>query len=87
VREDVRTPHVRAQDVRTEQETVDQAAALCVTLVRGHRADIRGLRQTAEMLMGQLQTCATHRELLEDLIAEERTLRYALWYAPPTCEA
>lgn len=67
VRTEVRNAHAQ----ETEAEVVEDAAQVVVELVRQHRADLRGGRQMAEMLMGQLQVFAERRGELEDLVIEE----------------
>jgi hypothetical protein len=55
---------------RTEREIVEDAAALVVSLVREHRADLTGLRELAASLTEQLRMAAGNRDALIALIEE-----------------
>lgn len=69
----VRTP-VRSEDrqeqVRTEKEIVEDAAATVIALVREHRADLKEGRELATMLLSQLRMAAGNRDALIALIDE-----------------
>ena len=71
VREALVREEVRTVNAAKEQAIVADAVATSVEVVRQHRRDIAGLRQTAEMLLGDLQASMGARVGLEAAIAEE----------------
>jgi transposase-like protein len=70
VRTEVRTPNTREQ-VRTEREIVDSAAATVVQVVREHRKDISNGRTLVSLLASQLLDVAGHRDIFMDAIEAE----------------
>lgn len=68
VRSEVRT---ESQRTESERETVEQAAAAIVQLVRGHRKDLTRGRSLVAKLMEQLDVAADSRDELEALIEVE----------------
>jgi hypothetical protein len=70
VRTEVRTPNAREQ-VRTEREIVDNAAATVVQVVREHRRDIATGRQLVSLLSTQLLDVAGNRDVFVDAIEAE----------------
>jgi hypothetical protein len=65
------TSEVTKEDLVTERQIVEAAAAQVIALVRSHRAEIGRNRAMITMLMGQLEMAAEHRDLLEQIIDEE----------------
>lgn len=57
-----------ADEVRTEQEIVESAAAVVVNVVRSHRSQISRGQALVQLLMQQLMQAADEREGLEDEI-------------------
>lgn len=70
VRSEVRTPNAR-EEVRTEREIVESAAATVVTVVREHRRDIATGRQLVSLLSTQLLDVAGHRDAFMAAIEAE----------------
>lgn len=65
VRAQVRTPHARADEVRTDRDIINTAAAMVVAVVREHRTHIATGRGIVRVLMGQLVQAAGSRADLE----------------------
>jgi hypothetical protein len=59
VRNEVRSEVRTEDDLRTEEEIVDAAAAQVVTLIREHRSDIRAQRATLDTLRQELDAAMT----------------------------
>lgn len=62
---------VRSANPEAEQEIVNDAADVIVTVVRSHRKRITRQTQLVDLLTAQLITAATDREDLEEAIEEE----------------
>jgi hypothetical protein len=62
------TSEVTKEDLATEREIVEAAAAQVIALVRSHRAEIGRNRAMITTLMGQLEGAVEHRDLLEQII-------------------
>jgi hypothetical protein len=64
------TSEVTKEELATEREIVEAAAAQVIALVRSHRAEIGRNRAMITTLMGQLEGAVEHRDLLEQIIDE-----------------
>ena len=62
------TSEVTKEDLVTERQIVDAAAAQVIALVRSHRAEIGRSRAMITTLMDQLEMAAESRDLLEQII-------------------
>jgi hypothetical protein len=64
------TSEVTKEDLATEREIVEAAAAQVIALVRSHRKEIGRSRAMITTLMDQLEMAAASRDLLEQIIDE-----------------